>query len=169
MFSLWFITANSNYEVATKTILWLGVTRTWGTVLKGHSGRKVENHCPDMFGFKSCSSLPPTCRQLGVYPFPSGGREDRHRQPNLVLLLQKLTAARPGVVLLSRVREKSPNDKWRDGCVCSQQCWFYRQEKCPSNDRGQDNGPVCLGEEHTLGPTEVSRHSWFRTHGNTCL
>ena len=36
----------SSYEVATKTVLWLGggVTTTQGTVLKGLSIRKVENH-----------------------------------------------------------------------------------------------------------------------------
>ena len=26
-------------------ILWLGVTTTWGTILKGRSTRKVKNHC----------------------------------------------------------------------------------------------------------------------------
>lgn len=34
-----------SYEVATKAILWLGVTTTRGTVLKGLGIRKVENHC----------------------------------------------------------------------------------------------------------------------------
>jgi hypothetical protein len=34
-----------SYEVVMNIILWLGVTTTWGTVLKGHSIRKVENHC----------------------------------------------------------------------------------------------------------------------------
>ena len=36
---------NSNKTVAVKIILWLEVSTTWGTVLKGHSIRKVENHC----------------------------------------------------------------------------------------------------------------------------
>lgn len=35
---------------------------------------------------------------------PAWAREDRHRLPNLALLLQTLTAALPGVVLLSGVR-----------------------------------------------------------------
>jgi hypothetical protein len=37
-----------NYEVATKIIYFMvggGVTTIWGTRLKGHSIRKVENHC----------------------------------------------------------------------------------------------------------------------------
>jgi hypothetical protein len=39
--------------IATKIILRLRGTTTWGTVLKGHSIRKVEKHCckPFCFGF----------------------------------------------------------------------------------------------------------------------
>jgi hypothetical protein len=33
------------YEVATKINVWLGITTTLETVLKGHSLRKVGNHC----------------------------------------------------------------------------------------------------------------------------
>ena len=36
---------NYSHEVATKIILQLGFTPTWGTVLKGLSIRKVGNHC----------------------------------------------------------------------------------------------------------------------------
>lgn len=31
-----------------KVILWLGGQHTWRTVLRGHSIRKVENHCPNL-------------------------------------------------------------------------------------------------------------------------
>ena len=34
-----------------KIIVWLGVTRMWGTVLNGHNIRKVENHFPEQ-GFR---------------------------------------------------------------------------------------------------------------------
>jgi hypothetical protein len=33
------------YEVAAKTNLWLRVTTTWGSILKGLGIRRVENHC----------------------------------------------------------------------------------------------------------------------------
>ena len=39
------------YQIATRIILWPGVTTAWGTVLNGHSIRKVENHCT-----KRCTS-----------------------------------------------------------------------------------------------------------------
>ncbi|KRY99592.1 hypothetical protein T11_2101 [Trichinella zimbabwensis] len=35
---------SQSYEVAVKIILWLRVTTTQGTALKGHSIRKAENH-----------------------------------------------------------------------------------------------------------------------------
>ena len=35
---------NHSYEEAIKITLWLGVTTTWGTILKGGSVGKVENH-----------------------------------------------------------------------------------------------------------------------------
>ena len=38
-------------EVATKIILWLGIIKNWGTVLKGCSIRKAENH-----GSRYCGS-----------------------------------------------------------------------------------------------------------------
>jgi hypothetical protein len=44
-FTLWLITVeNYSYEVATKIILCLGVITAWGTLLRGHSIRKGENH-----------------------------------------------------------------------------------------------------------------------------
>ena len=33
-------------------ILWLGVTTTRGTALKGHSSRKGENHCPKLLNMQ---------------------------------------------------------------------------------------------------------------------
>jgi hypothetical protein len=36
---------NYNYEETIKIILWLGVTTTWGIILKGHPIRKAESHC----------------------------------------------------------------------------------------------------------------------------
>ena len=46
IFTLWFITlAKLQLWSSNKIILWLGVTTLWGTVLKGCSNRKVENHC----------------------------------------------------------------------------------------------------------------------------
>ena len=36
---------NYSFEIATKIILWLGVTTTWGTVLDGQNTRNIENHC----------------------------------------------------------------------------------------------------------------------------
>jgi hypothetical protein len=56
---------NYSYAVAMKIILGLQVTTTWGTVLKGHSVRKVENQCskpslPLNFSFLSdCSWVSP--------------------------------------------------------------------------------------------------------------
>ena len=40
-------------------ILWLGVIATWGTVLKGHSIRKVENDCPGASAKPSGASSEP--------------------------------------------------------------------------------------------------------------
>ena len=46
IFTLWFITvADYSNTVAMKAILWLEVTTTRGTILRGGSIRKVENHC----------------------------------------------------------------------------------------------------------------------------
>lgn len=46
MVILWFITlAKLQLWGSNKIILWSGVTTTWRTALKGHSIRKVENHC----------------------------------------------------------------------------------------------------------------------------
>ena len=46
IFTLWFTTvAKLQLWVISEILLWLGVTTTWGTVLKGHSIRKVEKHC----------------------------------------------------------------------------------------------------------------------------
>lgn len=36
--------SNTGYEVATRMILWLRVTITWGIILKGCDIRKVKNH-----------------------------------------------------------------------------------------------------------------------------
>lgn len=44
-------------------ILWLGVTKAWKTLLKGHSIRKVENHCcgRSLHEWSLCSNKP--CRE----------------------------------------------------------------------------------------------------------
>jgi hypothetical protein len=45
IFTLQFIRVeNYSYEITMKIILWLGITTTRGTVLKGHSIRQVKNH-----------------------------------------------------------------------------------------------------------------------------
>jgi hypothetical protein len=52
MFTLWFITvANYSYEVVTKNNLKVegGVAMAWGTVVKGHSIRKVRTTTLDYF------------------------------------------------------------------------------------------------------------------------
>ena len=46
IFTLWFTTvAKLQLWISSEILLWLGVPTTWGTVLKGHSIRKVEKHC----------------------------------------------------------------------------------------------------------------------------
>lgn len=42
IFTLWFIKVTKSYSVATKIMLWLGVTRTKGRILERHSIREVE-------------------------------------------------------------------------------------------------------------------------------
>ena len=91
-FTLRFVTVqNYSYEVATKIILWLGVTTTWGTVLKGCSIRKVESHWYTPFQTLSVKSI----LQLIL---------STQRATHLVLWLQDPTVVWGARTLVSRSR-----------------------------------------------------------------
>lgn len=154
------ITINSNKNYFTA-----GRHQDMRTSIKGCSGRKADNHCSNiMFGFslKYCSSLPHFV-SLDFTPFGMGeGGQAQATQPGSPFTDVNSCSAWSCPAVWSQ--ENSLNDKWGDGCFCSQQRWFHRQEKCPSNDKVQDNDPVCLGEAHTPGPHRGIRAWVVQTH-----
>ena len=70
IFILQFTTlANYSYEI-TKIVLWLGVTATKGTALKGHSIRMGENHGPNSCPVSSASKYFHSQTLTPSVPFP---------------------------------------------------------------------------------------------------
>ena len=49
------------YNFSNEIVLWLGVTTTWGTVVKGLSIRKVESHCSRNVTQDQLSQFEPSC------------------------------------------------------------------------------------------------------------
>lgn len=80
-------TKNHGYEVATRTILWWGVTKMQGTVLKGGSLGKVENGGPRVkdlsiiFLKSSCKPFPGmTQAEVLLFQFYISSRKQKQKR-----------------------------------------------------------------------------------------